>query len=314
MTVISDDPSWWPFIDASHLASYFVVAASVGAIYDWVLSFEQEVELIWRQRWSLMTILYLSVRYGGIVFAVIDAITSVQTISVTDLGCFILYSILNLTNIVAAVILGVIMITRLHAMYQRSKMVLIVLIAVFLPVNIFDIVVVVLSLQKTSGEEVILSGTYECSISAEGDILLLDPITWLLAIVWEVLALSLAVWIAVQHFHELRRHAVGGFIGDCFKVLVKSHVIYFASSVVVSCLQISCLLSANSMDPFSLETDIYVALLRIFTPIQSFVLGPRLILGLREYHAMLVADSDMATGMSSIVFQECVHVSTSSNL
>jgi hypothetical protein len=67
-------------------------------------------------------------------------------------------------------------------------------------------------------------------------------------------------------------------------------------------------------DPFSLETEIYVALLRVFTPIQSFVLGPRLILGLREYHAMLVADSDVATGMSSIVFQECVHVSTSSNL
>lgn len=70
MTVISDDPSLWPFINANRLASYFVVAASVGAIYDWVLSFEQEVELIWMQRWSLMTILYLSVRYGGIVFAV----------------------------------------------------------------------------------------------------------------------------------------------------------------------------------------------------------------------------------------------------
>jgi hypothetical protein len=50
----------------------------------------------------------------------------------------------------------------------------------------------------------------------------------MLAIVWEVLALSLAVWIAVQHFHELRRHAVGGFIGDCFTVLMKSHVVYFA--------------------------------------------------------------------------------------
>ncbi|KIK45380.1 hypothetical protein CY34DRAFT_801751 [Suillus luteus UH-Slu-Lm8-n1] len=54
----------------SNLTCGFLVAASVGAIYDWVLSFEQEVELIWMQRWSLMTILYLSVRYGGIVFAV----------------------------------------------------------------------------------------------------------------------------------------------------------------------------------------------------------------------------------------------------
>jgi hypothetical protein len=45
-----------------------------------------------------------------------------------------------------------------------------------------------------------------------------------------------------------------------------------------------------------------------------FVLGPRLILGVREYHARLVANSDEATGMASIVFQEGVHVSTSSSV
>jgi hypothetical protein len=34
-----------------------------------------------------------------------------------------------------------------------------------------------------------------------------------------------------------------------------------------------------------------------------FVLGPRLILSLREYHAKLVARSDEGTGMTSIYFQ-----------
>jgi hypothetical protein len=38
--------------------------------------------------------------------------------------------------------------------------------------------------------------------------------------------------------------------------------------------------------------------------VQMFVLGPRLILGVREYHAKLVANSDEATGMASIVFQD----------
>ncbi|KAG1744051.1 uncharacterized protein EDB91DRAFT_1124335 [Suillus paluster] len=61
MTVISNDPSWWPLINANRNSSYFAVAASVGVIYDWALTFGQEVELVWRQRWSLMTIMYLSV-------------------------------------------------------------------------------------------------------------------------------------------------------------------------------------------------------------------------------------------------------------
>ncbi|KAG1883297.1 hypothetical protein F4604DRAFT_1737433 [Suillus subluteus] len=39
-------------------------------MYDWALTFGQEVELIWRQRWSLMTFLYLIVRYVGMGYVV----------------------------------------------------------------------------------------------------------------------------------------------------------------------------------------------------------------------------------------------------
>ena len=48
--------------------------------------------------------------------------------------------------------------------------------------------------------------------------------------------------------------------------------------------------------------------------VQVVILGPRLILGLREYHANLVTDSDEGTGMASIVFQERVHISTGSGV
>jgi hypothetical protein len=48
--------------------------------------------------------------------------------------------------------------------------------------------------------------------------------------------------------------------------------------------------------------------------LQMFVLGPRLILSVREYNAKLVANSDAETSMNSIVFQERVHVSTSSTV
>jgi hypothetical protein len=41
-------------------------------------------------------------------------------------------------------------------------------------------------------------------------------------------------------------------------------------------------------------------------------MGPRLILDVREFHAKLVAGSDAETGMTSIAFQERVHVSTGS--
>jgi hypothetical protein len=59
-----------------------------------------------------------------------------------------------------------------------------------------------------------------------------------------------------------------------------------------------------------METQIFSGLLQILTVVQAFVLGPRLVLDIREYHAKIVADSDAATGMTSIAFQERVHIST----
>ncbi|KAG1798166.1 uncharacterized protein HD556DRAFT_1440511 [Suillus plorans] len=69
MTVVSNDPTWWSAINIARLGSYFLVAAFVAVMYDWALTFGQEVELIWRQRWSVMTVLYLGVRYLGILYA-----------------------------------------------------------------------------------------------------------------------------------------------------------------------------------------------------------------------------------------------------
>jgi hypothetical protein len=54
----------------------------------------------------------------------------------------------------------------------------------------------------------------------------------------------------------------------------------------------------------------YNVILQTFQVVQMFVLGPRLILGVREYHTKLVANSDAASGMTSIAFQERIRIST----
>jgi hypothetical protein len=41
-----------------------------------------------------------------------------------------------------------------------------------------------------------------------------------------------------------------------------------------------------------------------------FVLGPRLILGVREYYARLAANSDEGIDFASTVFQEHIQIST----
>ena len=56
---------------------------------------------------------------------------------------------------------------------------------------------------------------------------------------------------------------------------------------------------------------IYNAALQFAILVQMFVLGPRLVLSIREYYDKLVATSDGATGMTTIAFQEHIQMSTS---
>ncbi|KAG2339453.1 hypothetical protein BDR05DRAFT_968045 [Suillus weaverae] len=225
----------------------------------------------------------------------------------------IVYLALSWTSLVVNAILGVIMIARLNAMYQRSRKVLITLIAVFLAVYIAVGLLTAIRERYMSLDELILSGTYHCAFDKVGDVLLFK-IAWILGIVWEVVALCFAVWIAVKHFRELRRYSAGGIVGDCFVVLMKTHLVYFVSYVAGSCCQIGYLFPMIVVDPYPLEYRLYYGVSQIFLFAQLFVLGPRLILCVREYHAELMADSDSVIGMTSIAFQERVHLSTSSSV
>jgi Na+/pantothenate symporter len=67
-----------------------------------------------------------------------------------------------------------------------------------------------------------------CGAEGGAYALFLTEMSWIFVTVWEILALCLAIWIVVKHFHELQRSSTGLTAGDCFKVLIETHVFYFA--------------------------------------------------------------------------------------
>ncbi|KAG1778779.1 hypothetical protein EV702DRAFT_1091879 [Suillus placidus] len=74
MTLVSNDPSWWPLIDFNLGTSYVTVASSTMLVYDWALMFGQE-----KHDFSVMTVLYLCVRYGGISYSLGNIIFIAQS-------------------------------------------------------------------------------------------------------------------------------------------------------------------------------------------------------------------------------------------
>ncbi|KAG1779105.1 hypothetical protein EV702DRAFT_120631 [Suillus placidus] len=205
------------------------------------------------------------------------------------------------------------MITRLHAMYQQSRQILVFLVAIFLGITIACVGITATGTSHTIGEEFILSGTYQCNYNYEGDARLLNSMTWVLCTLWEVISLCLAVWIAVKRIRELPRPLRTGIIGDCLTVVIRTHVVYFASFAVGSCFALG-FLSPTLMDSNSVGTLTYHGILDVLSIVQMFVLGPRLILSVREYSAKLVADSNAGTRMTSLVFHSHLYASTISSV
>ncbi|OAX35218.1 hypothetical protein K503DRAFT_381025 [Rhizopogon vinicolor AM-OR11-026] len=308
MTLISNDPSWWSTLNFYQVYNYYIVASLTVVGYDWALTLGREFELIWQQRWSHMTVLYISVRYVGVPFTVM-LVLSTMSVSLTDTVSTITHFMMNWMSFVINAIMGVIMITRLHAMYRRSRKMLVFLSVLFLTIQIVSgVIIAIIQTRLVSVEEYVLSGTHVCNYYFEGDAIFLIELTWILGTAWEILVLCLAVWIAIKHFCELQRASTGWAVRDCFMVLIQTHLFYFASFLAASCLRLIDF--SPEITDYSLQrSELFYGVLAISEVVQMFLLGPRLILSIRDCHARLVANSQEGTAVTTMAFQG-THVST----
>lgn len=210
----------------------------------------------------------------------------------------ILWFMLAWTSVIINAVLGVIMATRIHAMYQGSKRILIFLIVVLLACTIASVVMTVIGNIGVSGVEKILSGNRQCFENMSAEDARLNAETTVPTTVWEILALCLAVWIVIKHFCELKKSRTGTNIRECLMVLMRGHILYFVVFVAVSCFNLGTL--SPNLSPSSVGVGFYYGIGEVAQAMQMFVLGPRLILDIREYHAQLAENSDEAICFTTI--------------
>ncbi|KAG2032760.1 hypothetical protein BDR03DRAFT_1014911 [Suillus americanus] len=296
MTHVSNNPAWWPYIQWCYIFNYFIVASSTAVVYDWVLTSAQEFDLVWRRRWSFLTVLYVCVRCAGILYSAVYILGNT------------LYFMQIWIPVVVNAMLGVIMTIRIHAMYQGSKKMLIFLGVVLLLCTIASGVMTGIGNIRASAEDVILSGNRMCLSTGSK----LNQEMFVPTLVWEVIALFLAAWIVVKHVREMQQSPTGSTVEDCFTALIRSHVPYFVGFVAVTCFNLGTL--SPTLETTAVGSGIYYGIFQIAQFVQMFVLGPRLVLSIRDFHAKLVADSDEGTGVTTIAFHERGYLSTSGSV
>jgi len=114
--------------------TYNTVAAFMFLLWDHCISFSEEVELVWRSKWSLVKVLFLIIRYLAfivqLVNLVIDAMPQLVHPSVSSCMGWIKWQLVSGQILIICV--DVLLVLRVYAFYGRSKVLLTVLIVLFL--------------------------------------------------------------------------------------------------------------------------------------------------------------------------------------
>ncbi|KZS88353.1 hypothetical protein SISNIDRAFT_552609 [Sistotremastrum niveocremeum HHB9708] len=114
------------------VVNYICIAAAVWMGTDTIFNLSDEIELIWKSPWSLPKILYLIARYLGVFDTIFTAYADVNTTAGIKVCTFWKWYIQLGGPLLFFIVTNIIFIMRLHALYNKSKKLLVFLVAGFL--------------------------------------------------------------------------------------------------------------------------------------------------------------------------------------
>ncbi|KAF9555958.1 hypothetical protein CPC08DRAFT_109341 [Agrocybe pediades] len=99
---------------------YTRIVANVIIFYDYLVTLEEEVRLMWRGKWSLVKILFFVIRYYGLLGAIFS-LYSILTPFLTNKVSMRIVQWDIITAFLATLLTEAVLIIRLYALYNRSR-------------------------------------------------------------------------------------------------------------------------------------------------------------------------------------------------
>ncbi|TEB31063.1 hypothetical protein FA13DRAFT_1791778 [Coprinellus micaceus] len=256
------------------ITRYTHMAATTIILYDHFLTFDGEVEHVWKARWSAGKVMFIVNRYYTLASVVFNNYGFFGR-NFTDGFCKIFLTWQGWTGLVACILAEIILQMRVYAMYSLNKTVLVVLVTTFFASTGVAAWVMQSVLSKIVPKAIHLpDGTSFCM-----PIGILDHfyMFWIPMLVFECLLCGLAIARAVSTFRFGRGGASNwGSARRLIIVLFRDSVAYF---LVICATYLTCLLTWALAPVTLLEVPV------TFSVAMSCVLANRIILNVRELGA-----------------------------
>ncbi|KAF9524800.1 hypothetical protein CPB83DRAFT_909691 [Crepidotus variabilis] len=207
--------------------SYAVLAALVLVVYDYLLTFSDEVELVWQGRFTFGTVLFALCRYLPFIDIPVSIPLYMYANGITAAGCHNLFVASVSCQYVGIAVAQTILILRTFALWQRNIYIVIGLGVSFLTSTLFALYTTVVFMVGTTA---IKPSGMPCTVDHVGEGLMAGFIT-LLAIETSVVVLT--VVRATYHLHRSNSSWV-------YQMYLRG-ILYFFFTFAVTLLSLFCL-------------------------------------------------------------------------
>jgi hypothetical protein len=259
-------------------------------LYEYLLLLDKEVDYVWKRPWSLMSCLYLVVRYLGLFLALLCGFWG-GLLYIPESPCYGLIVLIEWGFSVYFWFAEAILIWRLYAICNQSKLLLYVLVGLFLPIVALSIGTDIYLYSRRnvfSVKEIITPHAKYCTLSFN-----IGPMpaiyTSIPIVSYDILLVVLAIAILARHFKE--RKEIQMRANTYMVMIVRYHILYFALNLTNQILLV--ILWAHIPTPA-------MSLSELFNDTAPFILAPRLIISIWDTHA-----HDDCVEVST-TFEDCV--------
>ncbi|KIL64410.1 hypothetical protein M378DRAFT_11435 [Amanita muscaria Koide BX008] len=209
---------------ANLIPAYVILFSLTWIIYDYFLTLDDEVKLVWPQRWSRGKILFLFVRYYTISVIVLNAI-QIHLFThpgyATDTSCVVFYILLRVAGGIAVWAIEIIMQLRIYALFGCSSK-----IAIFNALLFFTSILSCLGIIIYNGvlrQSVIASAVHlpllGCPVINGG----IQWAEWVPTTIYESILFSFVLFkLFQQGLMDWRNNTV-----SMFNILIKDNMLYF---------------------------------------------------------------------------------------
>lgn len=258
--------------------------------YEYLLLLDKEVKYVWNRPWSLMSYLYLVVRYLGLSLAIIWGCWG-GMFYIPESPCYNILVVLEWGASVYFCFAEVILVWRLYALCNQSKLLLYVVVGSFLPIVALLIGTDIYLYSRPhafSVKELTTPNAKYCTFSFN-----IGPMpaiyTSIPIVCYDAFLVVLAAATLMRHLKERREYKMKP--NTYMVMIVRYHIMYFVLNLTNQILMV--ILWAHIPTPA-------MNLSELFSDTMPFILAPRLIISIWDTHAQ---DDCLYV---SVAFADCV--------